>query len=193
MLQERLSQGEKEQAKLRSQLEDLMSRVPGLRAEILDKLYSRELQKNAAGTQASYLGVAQGRLGLDTATSIDPNTGIPYSVTASQNKNNNAQTLAARKARVGALGSSRDKAYEEAQQLFKGHTVPNPNPRDALLHPKVVRRPNYQQAYKSLYARYGAPLKRYAPKGAQGWWNRQIDAMIRGALVYAGYQKPASQ
>lgn len=188
----RLALGQKEQSKLRGDMEDLNARAPGMLNDILDRLYQREISKSATGTQRDYLGVSQDRLNLDAATQIDPNTGVPYSVETARDKtlagkssDVRKQTLAARKARVGALSSAHENSYQLAAQLYKGTKVKS---RDGIT--MVVQRPTRQEAYRDLYLRYGKPLEHLAPKGARNWWLRQIDAMVKGALDYAGWPKP---
>ena len=182
----RLSKAQQEQAKLREQMDELMARVPGLRAEIMDKLYQREISKSATDTQRRYLLNAQNQTALEYQQTIDPVTGLPYSYLSDQAAAKDKQgekKAAARKARMDALNSTKENVWQLAGELGS-RTKHVPGFGD------VAAPPPYQQAYQTMWSRYGQGLMRYAPQGHRQWWKRQINAMIVNALASNGIKKP---
>jgi hypothetical protein len=176
---QRLSQAQKEQDKFQDQLEDLMARVPGLRAEIMDRLYSRELQKSAAETQRQYLGVAQSRESFDQTLDIAKLEADIAQAGAKTKGEAGKQQAKAREARLKALSTNKEKAYKFADTLFKGSDDPNS---------WEVVRPTWREAYNKVWNRFGQGLMRYAPPGHRKWWRGQIDAMVSRALENAGFE-----
>lgn len=191
-LSQRLALGQKEQEKFRAQLEDLMSRAPGLRQEIMDKLYQRELSKRAQQTQQDYLGVSQFNAQTSRDESINPDTGRPYNVNANgvpfsalpPPGGGKKARDAAREKRLGALDAAREKSYDAASELYKGREVTLPSGLPG------VDRPTPKEAYANLWARYGQPILRLAPPKDRAWWKRKIEAMIVTTMTQAGFAKP---
>lgn len=193
----------KHETELDTTLNQLLAKVPGLRASAYKDLIGLELQKEAARTNRDYLGIAGDKQALNDRatiadiTGIDPATGQPSldaQVAASKAAAASAKNVGkARQARQKSFSSSRDKTYALAAQLFKGTKIKNPDPLagfDAKHPAYIVNRVPYDKAFALLNQRYGQPLRALAPKGHKAWWDRQVDAMINGALRYAGFSRP---
>ena len=182
-LMQRQSQAMKEQAKLREAWDELMAKVPGLRSEIMDKLYQREISKAATRIQGDYLGLAQGREAFDQSYDL-ANLDLKQQELANEaagKKNENR--VKARNARMEALSDAREPIWVLAGELgARTKQVPGAG--------QQPNRPPPQQAYSVLWSRYGQGLMRYAPAGHRAWWRRQIDAMIWNALTSNGFKKP---
>lgn len=181
-LMSRQAKAQQEQAKLREMMEELMSRVPGLRQEILDKLYQREIGKAATGIQRDYLGLAGNREMFDQSLDLSKLDLAQQSLKQKQAGKQGEALADARAARMDALAANKEKAWAFANTLGQGKPDPN--------NPMRTVRPTPQQAYSQLWSRYGQGLMRYAPKGHRTWWKRQIDAMIWNALTNNGFKKP---
>ena len=184
----RIAAGRQEQDKFRQDLADLMEKAPGIREDILNGLYGRELQKEAARVQKAYLGVAQDKQAFTEEATV---AGARQDRQAAQQKNAGKN----REARLSAFADARENAFAQASKLFSGKEAPNPKygvgaGQSLNVPEKIVKRPSYQRAYAILYQTYARPLMRYAPAGGRNWWKRQLDAMIRNALKTAGYPKP---
>ena len=184
-LQLRQSQAMKEQAKIREAMDELMARVPGLRQEILDKLYQREISKYATGIQRDYLGLAGNREAFDQQYDLASlgmkQQEIDAKAAGAKDKNN----AKAREARMSALSSNKEKAWVYADALAsRTKNIPGageqPDP------------PKAEQAFSMLWNRYGQGLMRYAPAGHRAWWKRQVTEMIWGALTGSGFKRPVS-
>lgn len=182
----RLSAGQKEQAKLREQMQELMARVPGLTAQEYDRLLQREISKSATGIQRDYLGLAGQREAFDQSyDTARLQADIASDAAKSKGKQGEAQ-VKARKVRMDALNSAKENVWQLAGE-FGSRTKHVPGAGD------VPDRPKYQEAYNTLWSRYGQGLMRYAPKGHRPWWKRQINAMIVNALASNGIKKPQAR
>lgn len=187
-IQQRMSKAQEEQAKLREAMDELMAKVPGLRQEILDKLYQREISKAATGIQRDYLGLAGQKEAFDQSYDTAKLAQDAAQAAAGAKKDRGAKTAAARKARTDALVAAKADAWAMAGQLAEGVPV-----KIGGIETGETKPIPYQQAYAQMWARFAPDLLRLAPRGwtasQRNWWKRQVEVMIDNALRHNGIKK----
>lgn len=187
-----------QQAAHRQALSELLATRPGLVSKNFQDLANLELQRWGTRINENALGVQQQGNLLD------------YSL----GQQNLAADTAAAAASAGAKGkkdktqtwySFRGKAFDRAEELFKGNkvtvTVPNPNydPDKSELYNNTVlhQTKNIQvtknapvkwpKARRQLLTLVSGPLRR------QGFSQKRINTMVVNALLAAGYKRPTKK